>query len=214
MGNTFAGPAPLPTDLGYATHVPGRMMTLLSQSCGAGETNVQSALCSAVASRCSNMTFNCENVAAISLACDINTTVQMAKVALAAEPETIRKQMAAQNINYVQDMETQVRQNCGSEQSSQETVKASVTCTDSSAAVLNVLNTLDATSACATAIVTKMVADARLGVAEGGAPAPPPISNQTAVIIAISMTLVLFIVILVAAGIVRQRKVAQNNTLP
>ena len=203
-----------PPPLAAAPHVPGRMTALLTQSCGAQAGNSQQAVCQVVANHCSNLTFNCSNTAKASVSCDVGTAAQMAAVALKAEPQPVQAQLAQQSATIVQDVMQNIMSNCADETSSSQTLKAIVTCTNSDAAVLNAMNAMDSTSACATAIVTSAIAQARQAVGDTNVPPAPPISNQTALGIALGVTMVLLILLLVAGAISRGRRASPAPPVP
>ncbi len=190
------------TDLAYAPHVPGRMTAVLSaSSCGQMASANQAAVCNLLATRCSNLQFNCGNFASITIACDLSTSINAAKLVLAAEPQEVRDQYTS----VYNQIEQTIANNCANDQVSTQTLQDNVSCTDSSGVVLNALNNMNLTSACATSIVTSIIANARREVADKNKPGPPPISNTTVLMIAGVVAIVLFILILAAGAIVRQR---------
>ncbi len=202
-----------PKDLGFAPHVPGRILTLLNQKCGAMQQSSQLAICSTIADKCPNLQVTCGNTANLTTMCTLSDTAAVAQTVLLAEPEVVRQEMLNQNSNFLTDITTSIQQNCSSAASAQQTVSETVTCTNSSSAVLNVLNSLDATTACATALVTDVVASARMVVAESNKDSVPvpPITNATMLLIAAGGTIVLFIAILVIGSVLRARARMNEN---
>ncbi len=186
------------TDLGYAPHIPGRMATLMQANCEATSVNDQSIVCKAITSRCNKFTYTCANQAVVSYGC--TDFAKYGGTVLDAEPPEVRAQMAQQanNGDYKSRLATSIQNNCSSAAQAQQAISANIQCTDSASVVVNVLNTMDATSACATLMTATIVADARAALVSGQIPKPPPVTNIVFIALVLGACLFIGVAIMLA----------------
>lgn len=185
------------TNLGYAAHVPGRLLTLLLATCGSSTTSDQSVVCSAITEACSNFTYNCSNIKSNTFTCSLEDKIAMAYTAVSAEPPAVLAEMSKKHENIKQDLTNAIQSNCSQAAMASQSITSSIKCTNSSAVLVDVLNTMDAITACVATQASTMVAEARQAVAEGSLKSPP-LSNTAVIGVSLAGALVIAILLLFA----------------
>ena len=177
----------------HVSNVTNLLKAKMNVSCTSQSVATQTMTCGFQGAHCSHLDMTCSNTATLVSSCDLQHLVKAAADTLLQTEslDSLKKSMHlpddASESDVTNEIFGQINSSCGSDTVVAQTVNSGVLCTYSDDIVLNVFNTMNLQSACATATVLGIATKSQAWASK---------STQKIVFIVASVILLVYVIIL------------------